>query len=131
MSRCLAVRRIGGAAARAEGGAITGAAYDIDGGQRLIAYTSPRRTERLCHAGTRARATASHTERLGDRSPNEETHGSNDVMSTISRALEPLVYVRPVGSTVVLSLGALDFGLETSIVLPGPPAAGPPPRPRP
>jgi len=43
-------------------------------------------------------------------------------MSTISRAAEPLVRVRPVGSTVVLALGALDFGLETSIVLPALPA---------
>lgn len=43
-------------------------------------------------------------------------------MSTISRAAEPRAPARPVGSIVVLSLGALDFGLETSIVLPALPA---------
>jgi MFS family permease len=43
-------------------------------------------------------------------------------MSTLSRAVEPRARVRPVASIVVLSLGALDFGLETSIVLPALPA---------
>jgi MFS family permease len=38
-------------------------------------------------------------------------------MSAISPAVEPATQVR-IGSTVVLALGALDFGLETSIVLP-------------
>lgn len=43
-------------------------------------------------------------------------------MSTISHAAEPPVLVRPIAATIVLSLGALDFGLETSIVLPALPA---------
>src|ERR1700757_3078729 len=43
-------------------------------------------------------------------------------MSTISRATKPPAQVRPVAPIVVLSLGALDFGLEASIVLPALPA---------
>jgi MFS family permease len=45
-------------------------------------------------------------------------------MSAISPALEPPAQVRSIGSTIVLSLGALDFGLETSIVLPALPELG-------
>jgi MFS family permease len=43
-------------------------------------------------------------------------------MSTIAHSAAPSAQVRPFASTVVLSLGALDFGLETSIVLPALPA---------
>ena len=44
------------------------------------------------------------------------------LMSAIAHASEPRAQVRPVGSIIVLSLGALDFGLEASIVLPALPA---------
>jgi MFS family permease len=43
-------------------------------------------------------------------------------MSRISRAAESPAKVKSFGSIVVLSLGALDFGLEASIVLPALPA---------
>jgi MFS family permease len=43
-------------------------------------------------------------------------------MPAIPRRADPRAHVRPVGSIAVLSLGALDFGLETSIVLPALPA---------
>lgn len=41
---------------------------------------------------------------------------------TAAIAASPSAHVRPVRTTVVLALGALDFGLETSIVLPALPA---------
>ena len=45
-------------------------------------------------------------------------------MSAIWRFVTPPARSWPVGSTVVLALGALDFGLEASIVLPALPVLG-------